>query len=217
MSSLLPFFKRKTEEDLEKKIQEKYKELDNIENNEQLTEEQKTQKTQEIQGKIDKYTNEIQEIQEKKEKKEVKKAEKETKKAEIETKRQEEIKKKTIILGGFFIYRVNTSNSKNVSESIDQEPQDDYSQKGEITGMVLIKQNGDRRFMTYVSIDPKTNKVDDFMEPFKDTMIINESDYDTKRVFEIDSLKILIEKLIVQPMEDEEAEVAEKADEKNDS
>ena len=81
---------------------------------------------------------------------------------------------------GFFVYRL-----------INEE-------KGEITGMVLVKKSGERTFFTYVKINPKTHTPDKFMEYFKDTMLNNEYDNNPTRVFEIDSLGTLIDKLIYQ-------------------
>ena len=84
---------------------------------------------------------------------------------------------------GFFVYRlINKENEE----------------KGEITGMVLVKKSGERTFFTYVKINPKTHTPDKFMEYFKDTMLNNEYDNNPTRVFEIDSLGTLIDKLIYQ-------------------
>jgi hypothetical protein len=85
------------------------------------------------------------------------------------------------IVFGFFVYRKRREN-------------DDV----EITGMVLVKQLGDRMFFTYAPIDPKNYEVDKFMEGFKDTIPNNEYDNNTTKVFEIDALDVLLEKLIIQ-------------------
>jgi hypothetical protein len=87
------------------------------------------------------------------------------------------------LLFGFFVYRL-----------INEENEE----KGEITGMVLVKKSGERTFFTYVKINPKTHTPDKFMEYFKDTMLNNEYDNNPTRVFEIDSLGTLIDKLIYQ-------------------
>jgi hypothetical protein len=113
------------------------------------------------------------------------------------------------ILGGFFVYRAKpTSESKRIQTLLQQKDEtetkgDQFAQKGEITGMVLIKRSGDRTFMTYAPIDTNTYSVDKFMEYFKDTMLNNKYDDNIEKVFEIEALGTLINKLIVQPVEKE--------------
>jgi flagellar biosynthesis GTPase FlhF len=139
--------------------------------------------------------------------KEAEKAEKERKKAaeeEYTAKLEEEHKIK--LLGGFFVYRAKpTTDSKRIEKILDSQiegPEDQFAQQGEITGMVLIKQSGDRTFMTYAPIDPKEYTVDKFMEYFKDTMLNNKYDDNIEKVFELETLGNLVNKLIVQPVEE---------------
>jgi hypothetical protein len=119
---------------------------------------------------------------------------------------------KVKILGGFFVYRAKpTSESKTIdnllqnkgNSSINTEAstQSNFEQKGEITGMVLIKKFGDRQFMTYAPIDTTTYTIDKFMDFFKDTMYNNEYDNNIEKVFEVEALGNLINKLIVQTVE----------------
>jgi hypothetical protein len=112
------------------------------------------------------------------------------------------------VLGGFFVYRAKPSTESERIQTILEKKDDEnpsaaqFAQKGEITGMVLVKQSGDRRFMTYAPIDPKTFVVDKFMEYFKDTMLNNKYDDNIEKVFEIEGLGTLVNKLIVQPLEE---------------
>jgi hypothetical protein len=110
------------------------------------------------------------------------------------------------VLGGFFVYRAKPStDSKRIGSILSSNPsgEEGFAQKGEITGMVLIKQAGDRRFMTYAPIDPSTYKVDKFMEYFKDTMLNNQYDDSVEKVFELEALGTLVNKLVVQTVEEE--------------
>jgi hypothetical protein len=77
----------------------------------------------------------------------------------------------------------------------------DFAQKGEITGMVLIKESGDRQFFTYVPIDSKTYSVDKFMEYFKDTIFNNSYDNNSEKVFDMKALGSIVNQLIVQKVE----------------
>lgn len=121
---------------------------------------------------------------------------------------QEQIKEeenKIKVLGGFFVYRAKpTIESKRIENIPQSKTEGQFAQQGEITGMVLIKQSGDRTFMTYAPIDPKEYTVDKFMEYFKDTMLNNKYDDNIEKVFELETLGTLVNKLIVQPMNDEE-------------
>jgi hypothetical protein len=125
------------------------------------------------------------------------------------------------ILGGFFVYRAKpNSESKSIDKLLQKTGGTDevnvlgvdnndaqssnkegFEQKGEITGMVLIKQSGPRRFMTYAPIDAKTYTVDKDMEYFKDTMYNNKYDDSVEKVFELEALETLVNKLIVQTVE----------------
>ena len=133
-----------------------------------------------------------------------KKAEKEAAAKENIARLEEENKIK--VLGGFFVYRAKpTTESKRIESILASQkegPEDQFAQQGEITGMVLIKQSGDRTFMTYAPIDPKEYTVDKFMEYFKDTMLNNKYDDNIEKVFELESLGTLVNKLIVQTVEE---------------
>jgi hypothetical protein len=111
------------------------------------------------------------------------------------------------VLGGFFVYRAKPSTESKSIEIILASKKGDsknqFAQKGEITGMVLIKQSGERKFMTYAPIDPSTYKVDKFMEYFKDTMLNNQYDDSVEKVFELEALGTLVNKLVVQTVEEE--------------
>lgn len=109
------------------------------------------------------------------------------------------------VLGGFFVYRAKpTGESKRIKDL--SQAEGDFAQKGEITGMVLIKQSGPRKFMTYAPIDSTTYTVDKFMEYFKDTMYNNKYDDSVEKVFELEALGTLVNKLIVQTVEEPVAE-----------
>jgi hypothetical protein len=105
------------------------------------------------------------------------------------------------ILGGFFVYRANPSKSTKIAELIgsmeSEYEMDIFGQKGEITGMVLIKQYGSRKFFAFSPIDPTNFKIDKLM-----TYFAGGSEYDNNKtnVFDIGSLSKLIDKLIVQPV-----------------
>ena len=107
------------------------------------------------------------------------------------------------ILGGFFVYRANPSKSTKITElirSMDSESEYDrdiFGQKGEITGMVLIKQYGSRKFFAFSPIDPTNFKIDKLMTYFAGG---REYDNNKTNVFDIGSLPAVIDKLIVQPV-----------------
>lgn len=126
--------------------------------------------------------------------------------AEEDTARLEE-DHKIKVLGGFFVYRAKpTTDSKRIGTILSSQTEgsdNKFAQQGEITGMVLVKRSGDRTFMTYAPIDPKEYTVDKFMEYFKDTMLNNKYDDNIEKVFEIEALGTLVNKLIVQTVEKE--------------
>ena len=210
---MLSLFKGKSAEDYKQKI-DKYKEqLEELEGQEDSDE-----KIAEIQGKLAAAQEKLGKAQIKEVSKEAKKeaydnklselaAEKEAKKAAAEenTARLEE-ENKIKLLGGFFVYRAKpTTDSKRIETILTSQtegPEGQFAQQGEITGMVLIKQSGDRTFMTYAPIDPKEYTVDKFMEYFKDTMLNNKYDDNIEKVFEIETLGNLVNKLIVQTVEE---------------
>jgi hypothetical protein len=135
---------------------------------------------------------------------------------------------KSEILGGFFIFRASPT-SKNLDDAIieaskpenDEGNEDDegnegnegdkeiregggggdYSQKGELVGMVLIKQKGNRKFLGFVQIDPESNTVDKFMTNFVDTDLSNQLDNSKTNVFEYSFLDKLIERCVLQKIE----------------
>ena len=107
------------------------------------------------------------------------------------------------ILGGFFVYRAKPTNESKRIKELSNQTEGDFAQKGEITGMVLIKKSGNRKFMTYAPIDTTNYTVDKFMEYFKDTMKNNKYDDSVEKVFEIEALGTLVNKLIVQKVEEE--------------
>jgi hypothetical protein len=104
------------------------------------------------------------------------------------------------IVGGFFTFRANPKVSKPISE-LENEPGEsnslDFGQKGEITGMVLIKKYGTRTFMGYTPIDPTKFSIDKFMTNFADTSLDNKFDNNQTQVLDIDTLDILIKKFIL--------------------
>ena len=112
------------------------------------------------------------------------------------------------ILGGFFVYRAKPTNESKRIKELSNQTEGDFAQKGEITGMVLIKKSGNRKFMTYAPIDTTNYTVDKFMEYFKDTMKNNKYDDSVEKVFEIEALGPLVNKLIVQKVEEDKVPVA---------
>jgi hypothetical protein len=108
------------------------------------------------------------------------------------------------ILGGFFVYRANPSESKPLSELLNESGDSngkEFAQKGEITGMVLIKQYGTRTFMAFSSIDSKNLHLDKFMTHFSDTALNNPYDNNRTHVFDVETMGHLINKIISQPLE----------------
>ena len=208
---------KKSSKDYEQKIDKYNKQLEELEELE--GQEDSDEKIAKIQGKLQAAQANLETAQTKEETKKAKKeaydnklselaAEKEAKKAAAEenTARLEE-ENKIKVLGGFFVYRAKpTTDSKRIEKILASQtegPEDQFAQQGEITGMVLIKQSGDRTFMTYAPIDPKEYTVDKFMEYFKDTMLNNKYDDDNiEKVFELETLGTLVNKLIVQPVEE---------------
>ena len=213
MFSVPSFLKGKSAEDYQQKIEKYNKQLEELEGQEDSDE-----KIAKIQGKLQAAQANLETAQTKEETKKAKKeaydnklselaAEKEAKKAAAEenTARLEE-ENKIKVLGGFFVYRAKpTTDSKRIESILASQkegPEDQFAQQGEITGMVLIKQSGDRTFMTYAPIDPKEYTVDKFMEYFKDTMLNNKYDDNIEKVFELETLGTLVNKLIVQPVKE---------------
>ena len=168
---------------------------------------------EQIQQKLETAQENLVKAQEKAEIKDAKKAANEKtlakneaakKQAEEDAARKEE-EHKIKVLGGFFVYRAKpTSESQRIESILSSNPsgEEGFAQKGEITGMVLVKQSGNRQFMTYAPIDPKTYTVDKFMEYFKDTMYNNKYDDNIEKVFELEAVGTLINKLIVQTVEE---------------
>jgi hypothetical protein len=108
------------------------------------------------------------------------------------------------ILGGFFVYRANPSESKPLSELLNESGDSngkEFAQKGEITGMVLIKQYGTRTFMAFSPIDSKNLHLDKFMTHFSDTALNNPYDNNRTHVFDVETMGHLINKFISQPLE----------------
>jgi hypothetical protein len=108
------------------------------------------------------------------------------------------------IIGGFFVFRSDPSNSAPITEVITQEDSSsatDFSQKGEIIGIVLIKKYGTRTYMGYSQIDPTSFNLDAFITNFSGTDLKNPYDNNTTNVFDMDTLNELINKMIIQPVE----------------
>lgn len=122
-----------------------------------------------------------------------------------QTKEKEDVGVK--ILGGFFVFRGNPTKSKPISETLGKPGSStgkDFLQKGEVVGMVLIKQYGTRTYMGYSPIDPASMKVDGFMTYFSDTHPENPYDNNRSQVFDIDTLPNLINKMMIQSLEEPE-------------
>lgn len=222
LSKVSSIFKGKTAEDYQKKI-DKYKEQlanealdqgekDKIDEKLKAAEENmqkatEAEQTKEATKKLEKEAFDKKQNELKAEKAE--KAEEDAEKlaaAEEDTARLEE-DHKIKVLGGFFVYRAKPSTeSKRIGTILSSKiegTENKFAQQGEITGMVLVKRSGDRTFMTYAPIDPKEYTVDKFMEYFKDTMLNNKYDDNIEKVFEIEALGTLVNKLIVQTVEKE--------------
>jgi hypothetical protein len=106
------------------------------------------------------------------------------------------------ILGGFFVYRANPSTSTKLAKLLEEgetTADDVFGQKGEITGMVVIKKKGIRKFMAFVPVDPTNLKMDKLMTYFADTEYNNQYDNNKTNVFDMGALPALINKFIVQP------------------
>ena len=220
---MFSLFKGKSAEDYQQKIEKYNKQLEELEGQEDsdkkiaeiqgklsaAEEKLKKAETKEQMKKVEKeaYDKKLSELaQQKAEKEQAKEQAKEAKKvAEQEDIARLEEENKIKVLGGFFVYRAKpTSESKRIESILASQkegPEDQFAQQGEITGMVLIKQSGDRTFMTYAPIEPKEYTVDKFMEYFKDTMLNNKYDDNIEKVFDIETLGNLVNKLIVQPVE----------------
>ena len=107
------------------------------------------------------------------------------------------------ILGGFFVFRSNPTESAPISELITQPGSStgtEFAQKGEIVGIVLLKQYGIRKFYGYSPIDPATFKLDQFITNFSNTNLNNPYDNNKTNVFDMDTLDVFMNKMIVQPM-----------------
>ena len=212
MFSVPSFLKGKSAENYQQKIEKYNKQLEELEGQEDSDE--KIAKIAEIQGKLAAAEENLKKAETKEETKKAEKEAYDNKLSELAAKKaaaQEdtarlEEENKIKVLGGFFVYRAKpTTDSKRIEKILASQiegPEDQFAQQGEITGMVLIKQSGDRTFMTYAPIDPKEYTVDKFMEYFKDTMLNNKYDDNIEKVFELEALGTLVNKLIVQPVEE---------------
>lgn len=115
------------------------------------------------------------------------------------------------ILGGFFVFRSNPTESKPISDTLTETGDSsgkDFLQKGEVVGIVLIKQYGKRTYMGYSPIDSEQNKMGPFMTYFSDTSPNNNYDKNTTQVFDIDTLPYLMNKFINQSLEEATPEKA---------
>ena len=114
--------------------------------------------------------------------------------------------KGSTIKGGFFIYRANPDKSKRISELMNEGENSsegssegsnsEFSQDGEVVGMVLIKKYGLREYFAYSPInqdDPNPGKL---MTYFVDTTIPNPHDIDPTNVFDIMVFEDFIKKII---------------------
>jgi hypothetical protein len=126
---------------------------------------------------------------------------------EDEEQEEETVNKENLgvkILGGFFVFRANPSESKPLSELLNESGDSngkEFAQKGEIIGMVLIKKYGTRIFTGFSPIDSKNLHLDKFMTHFSDTALNNPYDNNREHVFDIETLGHLINKMISQPLE----------------
>lgn len=223
------FKKTKTAEDYQTKIDDYTKQLEELEpedpNRDEIEQKitaagEKLENAQQKEAtkKVEKaaYDKTLADLAKKKADRAVKDAEAKKQAEDYAAEQEEEHKIK--VIGGFFVYRAKPSTeSKRIQDILSSQTDGNkgserkFAQQGEITGMVLIKQSGDRKFMTYSPIDPKTYTVDKFMEYFKDTMYNNKYDDNIEKVFELETLGTLINKLIIQTVE-EEAAVAPSSD-----
>jgi len=108
------------------------------------------------------------------------------------------------ILGGFFVYRANPSKSEPLSKLVGQSgssTEKDFAQVGEVTGMVLMKQFGDRKYMAYEPIDPATFKFEgSLMTYFSETTPDNKYDNNATNVFDLQTLDALLNRMVVQKL-----------------
>jgi len=109
--------------------------------------------------------------------------------------------KGSTIKGGFFIYRANPQKSSRISELIDQtegnaQGKSGFSQDGEIVGMIVIKEYGERTFFAYSPINQLDPNPGNLMTYFVDTTVPNPHDIDPTNVFEIDVLEEFVQKII---------------------
>ena len=215
---MLSLFEGKSAEDYKQKIDKYNKQLEELEGQEDSDE--TPSKIAEIEGELKAAEEKLKKAQTKELTNEAKTDADDKKLSELAAKKAEkeaaavvakentarlEEENKIKVLGGFFVYRAKpTTDSKRIETILTSQtegPEDQFAQQGEITGMVLIKKSGDRTFMTYAPIDPKEYTVDKFMEYFKDTMLNNKYDDNIEKVFELEALGNLVNKLIVQPVE----------------
>ena len=110
--------------------------------------------------------------------------------------------KGSTIKGGFFIYRASPDKSARVSEVLNgatETPsgQDKgFSQDGEIVGMVVIKEYGEREYFAYSPINQEDPNPGDLMTYFVDTTVPNPHDIDPTNVFDISVFEEFIKSLI---------------------
>ena len=113
--------------------------------------------------------------------------------------------KGSTIKGGFFIYRANPEKSVRISEVINQssgtseskgESNGEFSQDGEIVGMVVIKKYGEREYFAYAPINQADPNPGDLMTYFVDTTVPNPHDIDPTNVFDISVFEAFIKSLV---------------------
>jgi hypothetical protein len=117
----------------------------------------------------------------------------------------------SIIKGGFFIYRANQDKSSRVSDLINEtigetngetkgetkgQGEPEFSQTGEIVGMVVIKEYGNRTYFAYSPINQSDPNPGDLMTYFVDTTVPNPHDIDPTNVFDITVFEEFIQKMI---------------------
>ena len=103
------------------------------------------------------------------------------------------------IKGGFFIYRANPNKSARISEVVNGgggEGGNEFSQDGEIVGMVVIKEYGEREYFAYSPINQADPNPGNLMTYFVDTAVPNPHDIDPTNVFDISVFKEFIQKII---------------------
>jgi hypothetical protein len=114
--------------------------------------------------------------------------------------------KGSTIKGGFFIYRAIPDKSLRVSELLNgaseggseggNEGNPGFSQNGEIVGMVVIKEYGEREYFAYSPINQEDPNPGDLMTYFVDTTVPNPHDIDPTNVFDISVFEEFIQKII---------------------